>query len=599
MRFEELNLHPDLQRGIAEAGYVTCMPVQEQVLVNAFNGQDLYVQSQTGTGKTAAFLIVIFQRLLAEDLLSGRKAIIMVPTRELAVQVEEEAKLLGKYLPFGIGSFYGGVGYVQQEKMLRDNVRVLVGTPGRVLDLNKSGKMNLMDIAFLVLDEADRMFDMGFYPDLRKLIRVVPPADRRQTMLFSATLNTWVKNLAWEYTKNPYEIEIKPETVTVEEIEQVLYHVPSEGKMRLLLGMLEREKPESAIIFCNTKRYTEIVAKRLRINGYQCEFLIGDLPQSKRLKIIDDLKAGNIRYLVATDVAARGLDIEDLAMVVNYDLPVESENYVHRIGRTARAGKTGKAVTLASEQDVYELPDIEKYIGKKIPSEIAGEELYGEDKSAGMRIHTDFFGGGSFGGGRDRRDREESRRGEGRDRAGGGRAPRSPDRRGGDSQRDAERQSGGSRHGPVQERQGRRDRRREGTRNQHEPAGVETAPQDPGLREAAGSNRGAGGEDISKLSFDQRMAYYKRKYEKTAPDKQGKPDRQGREGEGGSRRRKGAEAATRGRREKSAAGSGQGGQKPSPALPGKAPGPAQPAPPETPAGKGLLGRILGIFRKKT
>jgi len=345
MEFKEFKLHPDLQRGIAEAEYVTCMPVQEQVLTHAFGGQDLYVQSQTGTGKTAAFLVVIFQRLLTEEFLVGKKALIMAPTRELAVQIEEEAKLLAKYLPFKIGSFYGGVGYTQQEKLLRENVQILVGTPGRVLDLNSSGRMNLMDLAFLVLDEADRMFDMGFYPDLRKLIKVVPPADRRQTMLFSATLNSWVKNLAWEYTRSPFEIEIQPEVVTVEEIDQVLYHVPSDDKMKLLLGILQREQPESAIIFCNTKRYTEIVAKRLRINGYDCEFIIGDLPQSKRLKVIDDLKAGKIKLLVATDVAARGLDVEALAMVVNYDLPVESENYVHRIGRTARAGKTGRAIT--------------------------------------------------------------------------------------------------------------------------------------------------------------------------------------------------------------------------------------------------------------
>ena len=196
MEFRELNLHPELQRGITEGGYISCMPVQEQVLSRAFGGQDMYVQSQTGTGKTAAFLIVIFQRLLSEPLLAGKKAIIMVPTRELAVQVEEEAKMLAKHLDLKIGSFYGGVGYAQQTKMLRENVQILVGTPGRVLDLNKSGQMNLMDIAFLVLDEADRMFDMGFYPDLRKLIKVVPPADRRQTMLFSATLNSWVKNLA-------------------------------------------------------------------------------------------------------------------------------------------------------------------------------------------------------------------------------------------------------------------------------------------------------------------------------------------------------------------------------------------------------------------
>jgi ATP-dependent RNA helicase RhlB len=460
MEFNELNLHQDLKRGIEEAGYITCMPVQEQVIKHAFTGQDLYVQSQTGTGKTAAFLVVIFQRLLTEETLKGKKAIIMVPTRELAVQVEEEALALGKYLPFKIGSFYGGVGYARQQQLLRENAQILVGTPGRVLDLNNSGHMNLMDLAFLVLDEADRMFDMGFYPDLRKLIKVVPPADRRQTMLFSATLNAWVKNLAWEYTKNPFEIEIAPETVTVDEVEQVLYHVPSSEKMRVLLGILEREKPESAIIFCNTKRYTEIVAKRLRMNGIKAEFIIGDLPQKQRLRIIEDVKNGKTSFLVATDVAARGLDIEGLAMVVNYDLPVEAENYVHRIGRTARAGKTGKAITLASEQDVYELPAIERYIGKKIPAQISGEDLHGEDKSEGQRVRTEFAGFGRDDRGRGRRERESGRR----------------ERR-------------GERERPPKARGENRGPRRE----EKHPAGQEL-------------------EDLAGLSFEERMARYKQKY---------------------------------------------------------------------------------------
>jgi ATP-dependent RNA helicase RhlB len=378
MDFSTIALHSELKRGLAEADFISAMPVQEQVIANAFSGRDLYVQSQTGTGKTLAYLIVIMQRLISEPALTGRKALIMVPTRELAVQVEDEAKILGRYLPFKTGAFYGGVGYGAQQQTLRDDAQILIGTPGRVLDLNASGYMNLMNIAFLVLDEADRMFDMGFYPDLRKLVKVVPPADHRQTMLFSATLNTYVKNLAYEYTKAPVEIEIEPEHITVNEIEQILYHVPASNKMRLLLGILRREDPESAIIFCNTKRYTEVVARRLRENGIKCEFISGDLPQHKRLSIIDNLKAGKLRFLVATDVAARGLDVEGLALVVNYDLPVEAENYVHRIGRTARAGKTGKAVTFASEQDVYELADIEKYIEKKIPAQVASEDLYGE-----------------------------------------------------------------------------------------------------------------------------------------------------------------------------------------------------------------------------
>ncbi|MDR2432960.1 MAG: DEAD/DEAH box helicase [Treponema sp.] len=599
MEFRELNLHPDLQRGIAEAGYVSCMPVQEQVLSHAFGGQDLYVQSQTGTGKTAAFLIVIFQRLLAEELLTGKKAIIMVPTRELAVQVEEEAKALGKYLPFKIGSFYGGVGYTQQQQILKDNAQILVGTPGRVLDLNKSGKMNLMNIAFLVLDEADRMFDMGFYPDLRKLIKVVPPADRRQTMLFSATLNAWVKNLAWEYTKSPFEIEIEPEIVTVEEVEQVLYHVPSEEKMRLLLGILEREKPESALIFCNTKRYTEIVAKRLRINGYDCEFIIGDLPQTKRLKVIDDIKAGRIKYLVATDVAARGLDIDGLAMVVNYDLPVESENYVHRIGRTARAGKTGKAITLASEQDVYELPAIERYIGKKIPSEIAMSDLHTEDKSAGMRIHTDVYGDPR----EERHPRGNARAAEGRGarphgegRAGAGRGERRGDRAHGRG-----RGGGGGRRRDAAFGDG--NAFREGNASREGAAGK-------GRSRPARDSRPAEERDLSQLSFEERMALYKKKYAAAsrsggeaasrggqapvaAVDSRGSrvPDESGGKRGGKNRKRRKARPG------EAAAGRASAGEKGGRSA--ETPRTEKAAAPEQAARKkGIISRLLETFRKK-
>ena len=497
MKFIEFNLHPDLQKGIDDSGYADCMPVQEQVLKNAANGRDLYVQSQTGTGKTAAFLTVIFNRMLTEENLFKRKALIMTPTRELAVQIEEEANKLGKYLPFKMGSFYGGVGYAQQEKLLRDNAQILVGTPGRVLDLNKSGKMNLMDISFLILDEADRMFDMGFYPDLRKLIKVVPPADRRQTMLFSATLNAWVKNLAWEYTKGymtdndseadkeskrgqaPYEIEIKPEAVTVDEITQILYHVPSEDKTTLLLGILKKEQPQSAIIFCNTKKQTEIIAKRLRINGIKCEYIIGDLPQVKRLKVINDLKAGNIKTLIATDVAARGLDIENLAMVINYDIPNEAENYVHRIGRTARAGKTGKAVSLASEQDVYELPAIERYIGQKIPSEVAPNDYYAEDKSAGRYIETEFFDDKNSKG-------KESRRGADK---------RKENNRKNFTQRNAE------------------DAKKIKEKGKREPQ-LRSANKNNALNSssAARSAENISQADLSQMSMEERMAFYKKKY---------------------------------------------------------------------------------------
>jgi len=586
MEFIEFNLHPDLQRGIADADYVTCMPVQEQVLKNAFGGQDLYVQSQTGTGKTAAYLIVIFQRLLTEPLLGGKKALIMVPTRELAVQVEQEAKVIGKYLPFKVGSFYGGVGYAHQQKLLKENAQLLVGTPGRVLDLNGSGQMNLMDLSFLILDEADRMFDMGFYPDLRKLITVVPPVDKRQTMLFSATLNAWVKNLAWEYTKTPLEIEIAPEKVTVEEIDQLLYHVPSNDKMKLVMGILEHDQPESAIIFCNTKRYAEIVAKRLRINGIECEFIIGDLPQIKRLSIIEDVKAGRVRFLVATDVAARGLDIEGLAMVINYDLPNEAENYIHRIGRTARAGKTGKAVSLASEQDVYELPAIERYLGKKIPSMSVSEDLYGQDKSDGMRIRTDVYEdkyndrkSHGDGGGRGRRPDERHGRGDGRgDRA----EPRRADRA--DGGRFEGRREGSRQEGP------RRDRPQ-----------VSGGPPNRDTRTAAKP-------DLSHLPFEERMAYYKRKYEtdegQGRPAPGPKPTNPGRPPRGAQANRdsgpggtppKPGHANRQGRQQSADRRPRQGNQGRNPAAPAPQ---ARPQPQNPPTAKsGIVSRILGLFRK--
>ena len=422
MNFSNCNLDSHLLQGLEEAGYIECTPVQAQVLSAGMDGADLYVQSQTGTGKTAAYLVTLMQRMLTAGVEERRPALILVPTRELAVQVEEEALKLGKHTGIRAASFYGGVGYQQQEEALKKGVDLIIGTPGRVIDLEKSKTMKLKHIGFLVVDEADRMFDMGFYPDLRSLLAVLSKAEDRQTMLFSATLNTWVKNLAWEYTIDAKEITIDADNVTVDEINQKLFHVSAEQKMSLLLGILHNEKPENAIIFCNTKKTTEIVAKRLRMNGYATEFLIGDLPQPKRLSIIDSFKAGKLSCLVATDVAARGIDVNDLAMVINYDLPNEAENYVHRIGRTARAGKTGSAYSLCSEQDVYNLPDIEKYIEAKIPVVIPGEEDFEKDRSADqyIRLDRDTFdeerAGGRFGrklrfGEKSRRDEKDGRRG--------------------------------------------------------------------------------------------------------------------------------------------------------------------------------------------
>ncbi|MDO4507345.1 MAG: DEAD/DEAH box helicase [Spirochaetales bacterium] len=391
MKFTEFSLHEDLQKGIENAGYVECTPVQEQVLKAIIEGRDLYVQSQTGTGKTCAYLTSVIQQLLSRTDVQGKQALVMVPTRELAVQVQEEAEKLCSGSNLKCASFYGGVGYDKQVAALKKGADILIGTPGRVIDLNQGGQMDLANVGFLVIDEADRMFDMGFYPDLRTLIKVLPASEKRQTMLFSATLNSYVKNLAWEYTRDPAEITIAAENITVDEIDQELLHVSSTDKTRLLLGIINSEKPESLIIFCNTKRTCEVIAKRLRINGIETEFIIGDLPQKKRLAIMDKFKAGNVKCLVATDVAARGIDVNDLAMVINYDLPNEAENYVHRIGRTARAGKSGKAYTFCSEQDVYSLPPIERYIEKQIPSRVAEESMMAEDKSKDMYIRTDSY----------------------------------------------------------------------------------------------------------------------------------------------------------------------------------------------------------------
>lgn len=396
MDFVEFGLDQRLLKGIEQAGYVSCTPVQEQVIkasqASGGKGPDLYVQSQTGTGKTAAYLVAVISEMLKEGN-AGKRCLILAPTRELAVQIEEEAKVLVGTSGLRPFSVYGGVGYEKQIAALKKGVDILIGTPGRVIDLNEGGNLDLTGAHFCVIDEADRMFDMGFYDDLRKILKCLPEAESRQTMLFSATLNTYVKNLAWEYTRDPVEITIEAENITVSEIQQELLHVSSDEKMKLLVGILRHENPESAIIFCNTKRCCEVVAKRLVINGIKAEFMIGDLPQSKRLQILKSFKAGEIRILVATDVAARGIDVDDLAMVINYDLPVEAENYVHRIGRTARAGRTGKAYTFCSEQDVYNLPAIERYIEMSIPATVAYPEQMEEDKSAGMYIKTENWRG--------------------------------------------------------------------------------------------------------------------------------------------------------------------------------------------------------------
>ena len=479
MDFLEFSLHEDLQKGITAAGYVSCTPVQEQVLKTSLDGADLYVQSQTGTGKTAAYLISVSQELLAQVENAGKKLLVLVPTRELAVQVEEEAKTLLSSTSLKVFSFYGGVGYEKQVSALKKDVDILIGTPGRVIDLVEGGQMSLEKVGFLVVDEADRMFDMGFYPDLRKLLKHLPEAEKRQTMLFSATLNSYVKNLAWEYTRDAKEITIEAENITVDEIDQELIHVSSDEKTKLLVGILQREKPESTIIFCNTKKGCEIIGKRLSMNGFSSEYIIGDMQQSRRLKVLNDFKEGKVSILVATDVAARGIDVNDLAMVVNYDLPNEPENYVHRIGRTARAGKSGKAYTFCSEKDVYDLMPIERYIGKSIPSRVCNSEMLGEDKSEGVYIKLDSYG-------EDRRD----------DRRAG-------DRRNGYDNRNGDKRRSGKGHDG--------NRRNGDNKNRASNYKKDGYNKNKGPREEK--------QDLSNLTFEERMEVYKKKYANSSEGK--------------------------------------------------------------------------------
>ncbi len=396
MLFTELKLDSRLQRAIVDRGYTDLTAVQERTLGESLPGHDVAVQSQTGTGKTAAFLITILQRMVHRTAGRPGKALIVAPTRELAVQIEDEARRLSRYLGFSVGCFYGGVGYDRQLADLRKGVDIVIGTPGRLLDLSERRDLNLGNTGFLVIDEADRLFDMGFLPDLRKLLGRLPHPDARQSMLFSATLNRLSRRLAADHLNRPVVIEVTPDRMTVETISQELYHVKSHIKDNLLLGILKAGAPRNALIFTNQKHKAVSLSRMLLLNGHRCRHLTGDLTQSERLRVMDDFKSGKFPFLVATDVAARGLDIDGLEMVINYDLPQDSENYVHRIGRTARMGKDGRAISLACEKFTEHLYDIEKFIGQTIPVRAVDPNLLLTDDSLGHKRPDRKSGSGGF-----------------------------------------------------------------------------------------------------------------------------------------------------------------------------------------------------------
>jgi len=403
-RFSNLELSGSILQSLNDAGFNYCTPIQDKALPLLLRDKDIAGQAQTGTGKTATFLLATFQYLLndgwdepadvveddygeeqetvtapivvsANNKMNNPRAIILAPTRELAIQIHKDALLLGKHLDLKFALIYGGTDYEKQRDKIKSNVDIIIGTPGRIIDFYKQKVFTLEHVKVTVMDEADRMFDLGFIKDIRYLLNRMPSPDQRLNMLFSATLSYKVTELAYEHMNNPVLIRIESEEVTSKAIEQSAYCPSNEQKLPLLIGILNHYQPLRSIIFVNTKRCAELLDDTLNANGYKTAALSGDVPQDKRQRLLNDFQENRIRLLIATDVAARGLHIADVSHVFNYDLPQDVEDYVHRIGRTARFGASGEAISFVCEQYAYSMPDIEDYIGQKIPVKAIPKEL--------------------------------------------------------------------------------------------------------------------------------------------------------------------------------------------------------------------------------
>ncbi len=372
LSFQSLPLADSVAQGIVDAGFVYCTPIQAQTLPVALEGRDVAGQAQTGTGKTAAFLVALFQSLLTKPAPPGRhatsvRALVVAPTRELAVQIHKDATELGKHTGLKFAVVFGGTDYDKQRQTVAEGVDVLIGTPGRLIDYFKQHVFDLRHVQVLVLDEADRMFDLGFIADIRFILRRLPRPELRQSMLFSATLSQRVLELAYEHMNNPELVRIEPDKVTIDRIRQVIYFPAMEEKIPLLVGLLRETEAHRTMVFVNTRRMAERLEASLRANGFNAQALSGDVPQKKRLQFLRQFHEGELAVLIATDVASRGLHIPDVSHVFNFDLPQDSPDYVHRIGRTARAGAEGDAISFGCEEYAISLPDIEDYIGHKIP----------------------------------------------------------------------------------------------------------------------------------------------------------------------------------------------------------------------------------------
>ncbi len=369
-RFEDFDLDPRILQGLNEAGFTQCTPIQAETLPLALDGKDVAGQARTGTGKTAAFLLAIFKQLLSDRSKGAGpnpRAIAIAPTRELAIQIHRDAELLGKHTGLRFLLAYGGVDYVKQRDNISDGVDVLIGTPGRLIDYLKQDIYNLKHIEVAVLDEADRMFDLGFITDIRFLFRRMTPVGQRQTLMFSATFPLKVTELAYEHMNEVETVRIEEEQMTTDRVTQVVYYPANREKLPLLVSLLGDNKDDHTIVFVNTRHAADRVARVLKANGFNAAMLAGNVPQVKRQKLLKRFHDGELDVLVATDVAARGLHIPDVSHVFNYDLPQDAADYVHRIGRTARLGATGDAISFACEDYAFHLPEVEEYIDMSLP----------------------------------------------------------------------------------------------------------------------------------------------------------------------------------------------------------------------------------------
>jgi ATP-dependent RNA helicase RhlB len=371
--FTDLNLPEALLDGVRTAGFEYCTPIQAKTLPQALQGRDIAGQAQTGTGKTAAFLLATMNKLLTNPIETDKKAsspraLLIAPTRELAIQIHADALILGKSTGFRMQVVFGGTDYDKQRNSLEAGVDILIGTPGRLIDYYKQGVFTLNHIQVIVLDEADRMFDLGFIKDIRYVLRHLPPPDQRLNLMFSATLNQRVLELAYEHMNEPETVRIEPDKLTADNVTQIVYFPSNEEKAALLITLLRKMDAVRTMVFVNTKRQAEYLERLMQHNGFEARAISGDVPQNKRMRMLGDFQSGALPVLIATDVASRGLHVPNVSHVINYDLPQDQEDYVHRIGRTARAGASGDAISFACETSAFTLPDIEKYIGYRIPT---------------------------------------------------------------------------------------------------------------------------------------------------------------------------------------------------------------------------------------